>query len=500
MIRPEPQPRVRRNEWQVLDPPEVDAWDPSLSVSMVIPAHDAGRLLPYVLAGLAAQTYPSHLLEVVVVDDGPGILTLPDVRPERTRIVRVTQGWGRANACHTGALAAEGDVLHWYDADMLAGPREVEAQLRWHHVLDHAVVLGDKWFVDPAPVLAESPEEVGAAVAEDRVAAYFADQERVPHTWIEEIYARTDDLRVAGWFALRTHAGATASVRRDLYLESGGMDTSLRLGEDIALGARLGEAGAVFVPERQARSWHLGPTNVMSRREQVNAYNDPFHADGSPVLHAKRRAGRSYALPYLEVVLDTRGLRADDVIATVDVVLASTVHDLVVTLLGDWSAVTQERMSVLDHPSLPARLIAATYAGDPRVRLRETLPEGRSDAPFRLVLPGADFAPRRPALEKLLLHLEHTHDGLRLIRLEDDTTARIERTAAYARARRVARAGEDLDTVVAEIAGVGEVAGKRTGFAPSVAVRPRSYPRTGGPPVSAEEAWARADKALSPDA
>ncbi|MGA8846691.1 MAG: glycosyltransferase family 2 protein [Nocardioides sp.] len=498
MSKPAGQPRVRRNEWQVLHPPELGNWDPSLSVSMVIPAYDAGRLLPYVLAALAAQSYPSHLMEVVVVDDGPGILALPEVRPERTRIVRVDQGWGRANACHTGALVAEGDVLHWYDADMLAGRHEVEAQLRWHHTLDHAVVLGDKWFVDPAPVLAASPGEVGAAVAEDRVAAYFADQERVPHTWIEEIYDRTDDLRKAGWFALRTHAGATASVRRDLYLESGGMDISLRLGEDIALGARLGEVGAVFVPERRATSWHLGPTHVMDRRDQVNAYNDPFHADRSPMLHAKRRAGRSYTRPYVEVVLDTRGLEPEDVIASVDTVLASTVHDLVVTLLGDWSVVTQERMAVLDHPSLPARLIAATYAGDPRVRLHEALLAESADAPFRLVLPGAGFAPRRPALEKLLLQVEHTHDGLRLIRLEDGSTARIERTAAFARARRVAMVGEDLDSVVAEIAGVGEVAGTRTGFAPSGAVRPRSYPRTGGPPVSAEEAWSRADKALGP--
>lgn len=491
----EQQPRVRRNAWQVLDPPALGAWEPTLSVSMVIPAYDAGRLLPYVLAALTAQTYPAHLLEVVVVDDGPGRLELPALRPERTRLVRVSEGWGRANACHTGALAADGDVLHWYDADMVAGAGQVEAQLRWHHVIDHAVVLGDKWFVDPAPVLSATPEDLAAAVAAGTVAGYFAEQELVPHTWIEEIYARTDDLRSAGWFALRTHAGATASVRRALYLESGGMDTSLRLGEDIALGARLAETGAVFVPERRATSWHLGPTNVMSRRERVNAYNDPFHADRSPVLHAKRRAGRLYATPYLEVVLDTRGRAADDVGATVDAVLASTLQDLVVTLLGDWDALTDERTSVLDDGHVEARIVAATYAGDPRVRLRPEVAD-RSDAPFRLLLPGTASAPRRRALERLLLHLEHTHDGLRLVRLDDGSTVRLERTAAFARARRVAESGEDLDDVVEQVAGSGEVDGERAGFAPSAALRPRLYPRTGGPPVSADEAWARVDRAL----
>lgn len=490
------QPRVRRNEWHRLVVPDLGAWEPTLSVSVVVPAWDAERLLPFVLAGLAAQTYPAHLLEVVVANDGPGPLELPELRPEHTRIVDVTTGWGRANACHTGALAAEGEVLHWYDADMLADAAEVEAQLRWHHVIDYAVVLGDKWFVDPAPVLAAGPTAVREAVRQGRVGELFAGQERTPHTWVEQIYARTEELRAAGWNALRTHAGATASVRRDLYLESGGMDTTLRLGEDIALGVRLGEVGAVFVPERRAVSWHLGPSQVMGRRDQVNAYNDAFHADRSAVLHGKRRAGRSYAVAYLEVVLDTRGHEAADVLATVDAVLASTLHDLVVTLLGDWSALTGERTSVLDDPGLPARVVAETYAGEPRVRLLERLRPERPDAPFRLTLPGVTWAPRRASLERLLLHLEHTHDGLRLLRLRDGSTARIERTAAYSRAGRLAGPGEDLDAVVEQLAGVGTLEGPEVGFGPSTKLQPRNYPQTGGPPLSSEDAWTRVDKGM----
>jgi hypothetical protein len=493
---PSAQPRVRRNEWQTLHPPALDSWTPTLPVSVVVPAYDAGRLLPSVLAGLAAQTYPAHLLEVVVVDDGPGGLVLPEVRPERTRVVPVTDGWGRANACHTGALAAEGDVLHWLDADMLTERHEVEAQARWHHLVDHAVVLGDKWFVDPAPVLALTPAALRETVARDGVAALLAGLDRQPHAWVEEIYERTDRLRLAGWNALRTHAGATASVRRDLYLESGGLDTTLRLGEDIALGARLGATGAVFVPDAEALSWHLGHTHVMARRDQVNAYNDPFLADAAPVLRAKRHPGRTYREPYLEVVLDTRGRPAEAVTATVDAVLASTLHDLTVTLLGDWSALHDERAAVLDEATLPTRVVRTTYAGDPRVTLVEHLPDARPRAAFRLLLPGADFAPRPPALEKALLHLEHTHDGLRLVDLPDGTQVRIERTAAFARARRVAEPGEDLDAVVADLAGSQRMKGPRAGFGPSERVRPRSYPRTGGPPVDPDEAWVRIEKAL----
>ncbi len=500
-----PQPRVRRNEWQVLAVPPLGAWEPTLSVSVVIPAYDAGRLLPYVLAGLAAQSYPDHLLEVVVVDDGPTTsapLVLPELRPGRTRLVRVEHGWGRANACHTGALVAEGDVLHWLDADMLAERTEVEAQLRWHHAIDHAAVLGTKWFVDPAPVLAATPEEVRTRVERDEVGSWWSPEERTGHTWVEEIYARTDELRQAGWFALRTHTGATASVRRDTYLESGGMDTTLRLGEDIALGARLAEVGVVFVPDREAIGWHLGPTHVMSRRGQVNAYNDPFHADTSPVLHAKRFPGRTYSVPYLDVLLDLR--RADheaaDVIACVDAVLASTLHDLRVTLVGDFAGLSDARTAVLDDSLLATRIIHQTYVGDPRVRLRDDLPAGRPDTPFRLTLPGADFAPRRAALERLLLHLEHTHDGLRVITFRDGTSARLVRTAALMRARRTARPGEDLDAdpdrALDEVAGAAELTGREAGWGRSTKVSPTFYPRTGGRPVSSEDAWTRIGEQL----
>jgi GT2 family glycosyltransferase len=482
------QPRVRRNDWGTLRVPELGAWEPNLSVSVVIPAYDAGRLLPTVLAGLAAQSYPAHLLEVVVANDGPGELELPEVRPERTRIVRVTDGWGRANACHTGALAAEGQVLHWLDADMLVEREHVEAQLRWHHVVDYAVALGHKWFVDPAPALALSPAEVRRRVATGRVGEIFEGRDKQRH-WVEDVYERTDDLRQAGPNALRTHVGATASLHRALYLESGGMDTGLRLGEDIALGHRLAEVGAVFVPDRAARSWHLGPTHVMGRGEEVTAYNDPFLADRVPNLRAKRRPGRHYTVPYVDVVLDVRGQPHAAVTTVVDALLDSTLPDLVVTLLGEWDSLTDERRSPLDDPLLALRIVQATYRSEQRVRLLAALPDGRPDAAFRLHLPSAAWAPGRRTLAELVLHVEKTHDGLRWVELPDGTLARLERSAAFARARRLAGPGEDLDDVVGEVYGTARTAAEDVGFRAAADVKRRHTALTGGPPLGPDEAW-----------
>ena len=64
------QPRVHRNDYSVVDVPELGEWTPKLSVSVVIPAYGGADKLALVLASLAAQSYPAHHMEVIVVDDG----------------------------------------------------------------------------------------------------------------------------------------------------------------------------------------------------------------------------------------------------------------------------------------------------------------------------------------------------------------------------------------------------------------------------------------------
>ena len=462
------QPRVRRNDWGPVTVPDLGAWEPTLSVSVVIPAFRAERLLPYVLAGLAAQSYPSHLLEVVVADDGAEPpLALPEVRPEHTKVVRVEQSWGRANACHTGALAADGDVIHWLDSDMLAFREHLEAQLRWHHVLDHAVVLGYKRFVEPETIFERTPDEVRALVAAGNAEAVFAGLSHDPHEWVEEWYDRTDDLRSAGPRALRTHVGATASIRRTLYDAAGGMDVRLKLGEDTDLGYRLGEAGGVFIPDRAARSWHLGASHVMKRGGDVNRYNGPFLANRVPEMRSKRRAsGRMYDVPYAEVVLDVTDQSYDDASVVIDLVLQGNVPDLVVTLVGPWSRLDDTRRPPLDDALLDLRLLEESYRVDARVRRVEALDSVRSPATFRVTLPGTSYGPRPKAIGGQLFEMERTHHGLRLVDLPDGTQVRFERTAAVERAKLVSAPHEDPDAVLDQLFGAWRVGTAEGGFLP----------------------------------
>ena len=459
------QPVVRHNDWSALTPPTLGDGEPSLSVTVVVPTYNYQRTLPYVLAGLAAQSYPAHLLEVVVVDDQSSpAQELSEVRPDNTRLLRVEEGWGRANACHLGALAAEGDVLHWYDADMLAYREEVEAHARWHHLIDYAVPGGDKLFVDPASLFDLDPAVVRDRVAAGEAGDLFPGEEHEPHQWVVDYWAKTDDLRTAGPRAQRFHIGMTGSVSKALYFDSAGFDRTLRLGEDMHLGHSLAQAGGVFVVEREAKSWHLGRSQVLRRAEQVNRYNDPYLADLVPTMRPKRnRRGRAYQVPYLEVVVPAGP--ADETVHVVDSLLDGDVPDLRVTLVGPWSSVHDDRVQPVEDPVLETRIVHRSYLHEPRVRLVESF-SGPSDAEFLLTLPDVSMAPLPATLSALLDDLERTHHGARVLSYDSGAAARLERTSALARVARLAGEGDDREALLDESFGVKTYAASAVGFVP----------------------------------
>ena len=483
---------VRHNDWGSLTPATLGDWTPTLSVTVVVPTFNYQHTLPYVLAGLAAQSYPSHLLEVIVVDDQSAPpQELPEVRPDNTRLLRVEEGWGRANACHLGALAAEGDVFHWYDADMLAYREEVEAHARWHHLIDYAVPGGDKRFVDPASLFDLEPSVLRDRVAGGGAADLFPGQEHELHQWVEDYWEKTDDLRTAGPRAQRFHIGMTGSVTRALYSDSRGFDRTLRLGEDMALGHELAQAGGVFVVDREARSWHLGRSQVLRRAEQVNRYNDPYLADLVPSMRPKRnRSGRTYQVPYLEVVVPAGS--ADETIRVVDSLLDGDVPDLRVVVVGPWSTVHEDRVQPVDDPVLETRLVHRSFFHEPRVRLVESAPVS-TDAEFVLSLPDVTLAPLAAALSSLLDDLERTHHGARVLTYPSGGVARLERTSALARTTRL---GGPSDTLMEETFGTKAYTATSVGFVPVDEREVARFVLGVRPPMDPEKSERRLTKAL----
>ena len=401
----------------------------------------------------------------MVDDDGDGEpAVLPELRPERTRVVSAPGGWGRAHACRTGAAVAEGDVIHWLDADMVPEREEVARQMRWHHLVDHAVVLGHKYFLQPDGLA--SVAAVHDAVARDALPELFAGRWSEEHDWVEEIWRRTDDLRTAGFRAFHVHVGATASVTRALYDDAGGMDPSLKLGEDVELGYRLAMRGAVFVPDRSATSWHLGPSNLMRHGDAVQRYNAPFVAQRVPDFRKFRQdRGRSYRVPLIEAVVEAEGQPFERTKFTVDGVLRGLPADKQCLLVAPWSTLDEERRDLLDDPVLDLRLLREEYAADVRVSFVEKIEASGFPAQFRLHIP-VGWRPGETTLDDLAHDMQLRTQGLRSVMLPDGQVVRLEHTAAFERARRVAAPGEDLDTAVDTVSETWWSEGLEVGFEP----------------------------------
>ncbi|WP_017545901.1 glycosyltransferase family 2 protein [Nocardiopsis prasina] len=456
---PRGRPRVVRNDYSVLEPPPLGEWEPDLSVCVVVPAYGGQEKLDLTLAALSAQSYPSALTEVVVVDDGSEpALRLPPVRPEHTRLIAAPErGWGPGHAVGAGVEATRASVVMRLDADVVVGREHVEAQMRWHHLADYLVVMGGVEFGDhPDSGLtpAEVYEHVRAGRHADLTGAGTDSME-----WITEVLERTDGLRDAGHRAWQIFTGATASLPRALYSTAGGSAADLVMGEDSELGYRLSQRGAVFVPEPLATGLHLGRPTTEERGAEAARFRRPFMENRVPRLNSRRVAPkRTWQVPFVDVEIDTVGRGFEDVTATVDALLAGDAADIRVTLVGQWSRVTPGRHATVDDPALDVRLVHEHYRCEPRVRLAESEPVTDPDVPFRLLLsPGV--RPRRRMVRALTGAADREGAGLVLVRGSGGRTwsLRLERTAAFARARHLGVDEADRDAAVAELWGVHEL-------------------------------------------
>ncbi|MBG0828313.1 glycosyltransferase [Planomonospora sp. ID67723] len=436
-------PAIRHNDYSPLDPPAIGAWAPSLPVSVVIPAYGGQHRLDLTLAALAAQTYPDHLMEVIVVDDGSEPpLRLPEIVPPATRIVAAAPGgWGIAHAFNSGAALADGRILQRLDADMLVCREHIEALARWHHLAGHLVTIGAKRFVEePALTPAGIHEAVRAGSVESVV-----DLSGALNSSTEQTIARTNGLR-SSRNPYHVCTGPTISMHREVFRAVGGFDPAVPRGEDTELAYRLAQHGVVFIPDMEAQAVHLGlPAQRRDRQRAVRAVA-PYLAHRVPLRRDLRKdRGRQWLVPYVEVVLHVGEATEEQVRRAVGAALEGSVSDVVVTLVAPWSRLPEGRRRVLDDPAFELRLMREHFAHDERVRLADEVSPTPAPIPFRYTGP-VSVPLGRDCLERMIGAIQEDRSGLLVVDLSDDGTAALERTEALGRARLLG-----ADDVVASI-------------------------------------------------
>lgn len=208
-------------------------------ISVVVPARNAGTVLGGQLAALCAQSYEGDW-EVIVADNGSTDNTaelalawgrwLPALR-----VVPVPETRGPGAARNAGARCAEGDFLVFCDADDHVTPGWLAAHEKALAGAD--VVAGA---ID-ITTLSGSPEQIR-----------FFDTEMF-------------EFLPAG-------LGANLGARREVFLELGGFDESMRVGEDIDLYWRFQLAGFRYLDAPDALVIKRAPITTYEILRKTFAY------------------------------------------------------------------------------------------------------------------------------------------------------------------------------------------------------------------------------------
>ncbi len=353
--------KVEGNDWKSLDTTPLERFKPRLCATVVVPYYQAPDALALTLAGLERQSYPRHLFEVIVVDDGSDPpLEMSEPSPLDVRVIRQPDlGFGLARARNNGARAAQGDIVVFLDCDMIPAREWLAAHARWHHAAGDAMSIGFRRHLDVTGVSAAEVRNCGGTLDE-----MFADRPFHRPEWIESHMARTAELTSDDDDLFRVASGGNLGMSRHFYWEVGGNDESFTQwgAEDVEFGYRAFTLGALLVPERRALCWHQGEGATPSSAEARSLEQQRAKLSQLIAHHGFRRAnpGRSFTVPQYVVSVATDRADTDALLDTVEGLLEGDVHDLVVWIEQRQPADTEEAHA--------AEIVRRLLGGDPRVR------------------------------------------------------------------------------------------------------------------------------------
>jgi GT2 family glycosyltransferase len=380
------------------------------TVSVILPFYDQQPQFERLLAGVALQSGPAEVVEVLVGDDGspeppvvPDWYDGPPVRVES----QPDRGVRPAAARNLAAAAARGEVYVFLDADMVPSPGYVDAAAALPAVCPEALVVGTRHHYDLAGC--------DHAAVTDWLTGRSGSPPRLDDPrWLDDGYRGSRHLLDLDARSYQWVIGAVTTVAAPLFRELGGFDDSIDVygGEDWDLAFRAVHAGAVLA-HVDAVAFHDGPD--WRGRVGPNGSKNPERRaliERIPSLDD----GIWTAEPLVDVVIDVGGWDPDAALVTAADVLRAAAGGLRLTVVGADPATAAllrgDPRVVLDRPApssgrtalrCEVRVPVETQPGSFHDLLRATGP----DTPGRVRVVDADG---------VLLHAESARVGNRVRR------------------------------------------------------------------------------------
>ncbi|CAF3932586.1 unnamed protein product [Rotaria sp. Silwood1] len=199
-----------------------------MKVSIIIPTHNRLEKLRETIERLRLQSFPKENYEIVVVDDGsnpPVTFEKEFIISPKIQIVRL-EGEERSAARNKGSQKAEGELLIFVDDDISTKPDFIESHWQAHQDFSKSLAVGRILLPDDS---------------QNKPFGRF--RQRLEYNGVPQ----TRGLVEAKNFC----AAANASIKRELFLQLNGFDTTITSGEDQDFAIRHTSQGGqiVFLPE-----------------------------------------------------------------------------------------------------------------------------------------------------------------------------------------------------------------------------------------------------------
>ena len=335
-------------------------WDglPRLKASVIVASYNQNKTLKLNLLAWAHQTYPKHLFEIIVADDGSKDGTQEMVNGLQSRLpfeikfyTHEDNGFRLAKVRNEGVAMSTGEIVFFVDGDTVPTPEYIWEHMKYYHVSNKVAVVGMRHRIEnnlnEETILEKSELEALKA------RPFLEDLDASPRAriWRKNILFNNLAFRKerSPWGGFH---GTLTSCRKIDFQGVGGNDESFQAygQEDSEMGFRLLAKVQYLVSNPKARLFHLEHPGNPNKIDPQNL----------KVLHEKTRG------PKVTVYMTV--LEKDNFTEkAIESVLQQTMQDF-------------ELIMVMDGLPNKTGLDLEKYRYHPKIRFYDQLPMGKGGA------------------------------------------------------------------------------------------------------------------------